>query len=593
MKKIFLAFCVSLFFCVSATFAFDSVLVNTIYKNGTSDSKIVELKKRKVRNSWRLKIPKELISSNVSSIEIHGDFAKAIKGEDGYFVLGDGRSGKFNLDNGRLVERRCVMPIFGMKTPRSTFVAIVKGLKYEYETEVIASDGTYEIFPRFLIEKIGFAPYQDLIIDFYKLTGKDANYAGMARKYRKYQLDRKEVKTIRERVKNSPQLAYTAESIFVRVKHGIKYNPKIEHQTPENEPKVHVSYTFNDFKNIMANLKSLGVEKAEMCFVGFNSGGFDGRFPDIFPIEPAFGGEEKMREAIAYGKELGYQMTCHVCNTDFYSVAKRWNENDISLGVDGQKQKHGILAGGRAYYPCFKQVFEKYIEEDYKGLSGLGLKGTHHIDVTSCIVPYVCTHKDHPCTRQETADYMNKIGLRAREVFGGFGSEGPCDHVAKSLDYILYASAYPSWVGRKHPLVETVLPLWQIVYHGIIVSNPFYYTIDYNIEDPRGFSPYNFVMDSKFRHLKLVEYGGRPTFYFQSYRSPKNLAKIKEAHDEYKTRSYLQYEFMDDHRELAPDVFITIYSDGSKIVCNYSDKDFAYNGRDVKPMDYILIKPTK
>ncbi len=591
MKKLICMFAALIFLDASVLWAFNTVTVNTKYKDGTQDTKIVEMQKRKVRDSWRLRIPKESIGENVSSIEVHYDYAKASKGEAGYFVMGDGRSGGFNSDSGSINERRCVMPIFGMKTPRGTFVAIVKGLKYEYSTVVNVNNGIYNMFPRFLIKYIGFPPYEDIVVDFYKLTGENANYAGMAKKYRKYQLDRGEVKPIRERIKERPQLAYTAESVFVRIKHANKHNKGIEHQTPENEPKVAVSYTFDQFMDVMRNLKALGVDKAEMCFVGFNSGGFDGRFPDIFPIEPSIGGEEKMREAVKLGKELGYQMTCHVCNTDFYTVAKRWNEDDIAVMPNGKKRTGGVLAGGRVYNPCFKQVYEKYVEEDYKGLSDIGIKGTFHIDVTSCIVPYSCNHPSHPCTRQETADYMNKIGELARKYFGGFGSEGPCDHVAKSLDYALYASAYPSWVGGKNPLVEKVLPLWQLVYHGIIVSNPFYYTIDYNIDGPRTFSPYNYISDITLRHLKLVEYGGRPTFYFQSYRDPKNLAKIKEAHDEYKQLSYLQYEFMDDHRELSPDVFLTVYSDGSEIVTNYTDKAFQYKGATVNPMDYKLFKP--
>jgi len=376
----------------------------------------------------------------------------------------------------------------------------------------------------------------------------------------------------------------------VRVKMAIKNNPGIEDQTPENEPKVKAMHTFDDFMRIMKDLKVQGVDKAEMCFVGFNSGGFDGRFPDIFPIEPAIGGEAKMREAVALGKEFGYQMTCHVCNTDFYKIAKRFDENDIARNPDGSLKKAAVLAGGRVYTPCFKQVFEKYVPDDYARLADIGLNGTFHVDVTSCIVPYACSHPEHPCNRQQTADYMNKIGLLARKTFGGFGSEGPCDHVAKSLDYALYASAYANWVGAANPLIDTVCPIWQIVYHGIIVSNPFYATIDYNIDTPRGdFSPYNYMKDPKLRRLKLVEFGGRPTYYFIGY-SPAQIAKIKEAYDEYRPLKYLQYLFMDSHDEIEPDVFRTRYSDGSETVCNYSDKDFSYRGKTVKALDYALFK---
>ena len=50
---------------------------------------------------------------------------------------------------------------------------------------------------------------------------------------------------------------------------------------------------------------------------------------------------------------------------------------------------------------------------------------------------------------------------------------------------------------------------------------------------------------------------------------------------------------MEYHDEIAPDVFITKYSDGSEMVSNYTDKPYKYKGKDVKPLDYVLYKATK
>ena len=69
------------------------------------------------------------------------------------------------------------------------------------------------------------------------------------------------------------------------------------------------------------------------------------------------------------------------------------------------------------------------------------------------------------------------------------------------------------------------------------------------------------------------------------------MKPIKEAYDEYQPVKYLQYEFMESHDEIAKDVFVTKYSDGSEIVCNYTDKAFVYRGKTVKIMDYKLLKP--
>jgi len=555
--------------------------------DGQTEEKTQQLEKAGP-NVYRLKIPIGEIARDTETIDVVFDSATAKKGEAGYFVVSTGLQGTFREDKGTLEERRNPMPIFGMKTPRGTFVGIVKGLKYEFKTVVDVTHGVYTVFPRFLIKEMVFDPYEDLVVDFHVLEGNDANYSGMARTYRAYQLGRGEVRPLRERVKGNPQLAYTADTMFIRVKHGAKNNKKkIERQTPTNEPPVAVFHTFDDFMRIMKELKALGVEKAEMCSVGWNSGGFDGRFPTLFPPDPAYGGDAKMREAIACAHGLGYQIVCHVCNTDFYTVSDRYDEGDIALRRDGSLDQGGILAGGRVYHPCFQRVCDAYIDDDYKGLTDLGFKGTHHIDVTSCIVPYPCFDPKHPCNRQQTADYMNKIGEKAHRAFGGFGSEGPCDHVAKTLDYALYVTAYPKWLGRPNPLIDRLIPLWQIAYHGIILSNPYYATIDYNYPRPSGNEPHTWL-DQPTRRLKLYEFGGRPTFYFNPY---KDLKPIKAAYDEYQPMKYLQYEFMESHDELANDVFRTTYSDGSEVVCNYSDKAFVYRGETVNSTDYKLIKP--
>ena len=377
--------------------------------------------------------------------------------------------------------------------------------------------------------------------------------------------------------------------MFVRIKNGGKSNSaQIEHQTPENEPKVGVYHSFDDFMRIMTSLKNYGLDKVEMCFVGWHSGGFDGRYPDLAPVEEAFGGEVKMREAIELGKSYGYQMTCHVTHTDHYTIATRFDWNNISLDYNGAYQKHSILPGGRAYYGCFQQTYEKIFPEDFEFLKSLGLNGTLHIDVTSCIVPYHCFHTEHPCTKQDTADYMNKIAEKAEEHFAGFSSEGPCDHVAKTLDYALYVTAWPKYVGAREAMVDKIIPLWQTVYHGIILSNPYYRTIDYPFDRAESdSSPYYSLKNKTERRLKFFEYGGRLTFYFINY---KNLQPIRDAYWEYQPVKYLQYEFIDDHREVSENVFTTVYSDGSEIVTNYTDSDFTYKGEIVKAQDFRLYK---
>jgi hypothetical protein len=46
---------------------------------------------------------------------------------------------------------------------------------------------------------------------------------------------------------------------------------------------------------------------------------------------------------------------------------------------------------------------------------------------------------------------------------------------------------------------------------------------------------------------------------------------------------------MEDHKKLAPDVYLTVYGNGTKVVTNYSKSSFKYEDKVVKSKDYIVI----
>ena len=600
MKKISIL-AVSFFAAVSAVFAdFENVRVVTKTLDGKTSITTKALE-RQPDGAFRFFIPIRELTDNIDSIDVIGGFSKARKGEEGYFVLPPNDIGSFTQDNGRVQVRRMGLPIFGMKNPRSTYVGIVKGLRFEFSAIVEAKDGEYTLFPRFHIRGIEFAPYEDLIVDFYELKGDDANYSGMGRTYRKYQLDRGEVRPIKERIKTSPSLKYTAESIFVRIKHGTKARDmRYPFQTDENEPYLPVAMDFDGFKKKTQEIYDAGMRNVEMCFVGWHVGGFDGRFPDLFPVEEKFGGEAKMKEAIEHGKKLGFQMTNHVCNTDFYRVAKRFSEYAVAKTEDGIMRPYAFMSGGRAYNPCFQVVCDRYIDEDYEGLNKLGFtKGTQHIDVTSAIMPYTCHDPRHPCNRKQTAEYQNKIGEKCQKYFGGFSSEAGYDHVARTLDYVLYTNTFfhnkvmwKKWKKKPNFMLDNrTIPLWQIIYHGIILSNSDWDTVDFykplkDTSDPvlKTAKTPEFNL---WRRLQFWEYGGRPTFYWYNARY---VDEIKKIYDQYQPMVYLQYEFMDFHGEIADNVFVTRYSDGSEVITNYTKKPFAYKGQTVPAEDFKLFR---
>ncbi len=593
MKKLFLYFFVfTLLFSGTCVLAQDARMATLVAEdaNGKFSTRKISLKEIAPR-VWRAKIAKKDIDPTIKAIDVIFDNAQAVKGEDGYFVLGDNRLGHFTADKGTLLAWKLFMPMFGMKNPRGAWVGIIKSMDYECGVKVEVKGGVYKIYPHFEIAKRGGA-YEDIIVDFYELAEDEGNYSAMARKYREYKLSKGKIKSLRERVKNNPYLAHTAKSVFVRIKLAMK-DPKnrVAHQTPESEPKLIAYCTYEKFGQIMKKLKGMGVDDVEMCMVGWQAGGFDGRYPQYFPIPEKLGGEAKLRETITLAKSLGYQIVCHTNSTEWVEIGEGFDINDIIHDHTGKRPKlGGAWLGGCTFQPCMKRVWERFTRRDFKMIADLGFKGTHHIDVLGCMRSRFCSHPDHPVNNKESVKYMRRIAREAKRVFGGYGTECGIDHSADIQDYALYISAYPKYMGGKHPLVDTLVPMWQIVYHGFILSNPYLETLDYSYAKKQTMLNVEFLKTPEARRLKVFEYGGRPTFYFANYA---DLNPIKTAHDDYKKVRHLQFEFMQEHKEISPNVFSVHYSNGEEMICNYNKTPFDYNGVKVAPMDYVLLTPKK
>ncbi|MBP5226258.1 MAG: hypothetical protein J6336_02630 [Kiritimatiellae bacterium] len=543
----------------------------------------------------QFRIPQTAIAPDTKSIALKADFAQADKGEEGYFVFPNGHLGFFREEKGFKNLDAPPMPIFGMKTPRGCFVAIVTGMPYNYAQQLSVQNGHYSLYP--LFKRAIHAPYEDIVIDYYQLSGADADYAGMARRYRRHQLDTGTVIPLRERAKKSKELAYAANYPEVRVRHGWKPVPSpVPEQTVKDEPPMKAVITFDRFMAIVDEFARQGIPGAEFCLVGWNQKGHDGRWPQIFPVEESLGGEAKLREAIRHAQEKGYQVVAHGNHRDAYMIADCWDAEYIMEKKDGILQRGKTTwGGGRMYTICPQRAYERFAIKDTAMIAALGFRGLHYLDVFSCVPAPRCTDPRHPLNEREAAKYIGAIMQLGRETFGGCASEGAYDHFVGQLDSVLYVS-FDKPFSPMPDLVHRRIPIFQLVYHGIILSTPFTTTV-------------NAPIKSRADQLKLVEFGGRPTFYYYSIflssgknwmgdedltcatdeELRKSVEVIKRGTDAYRPLADLQYAFMDGHEEVQPDLFKTVYSDGTVILSNYRKEPVTVDGTTIPAEDYAVI----
>lgn len=572
-------------------------VANVTYTFADKPTETISVPLVKEGNVQRFRLKASDIPGGVKHVEVLPAFATARTGEDGYFVMPNGYLGTFRQEDGQQLLGRSPMPMFGMKTPRHSFVAIVTGMSHHYQLIARAKSGVYQLFPRFVFD--GYGVYEDLAIDYQMLSGSEANYSGMARAYRAFQLDRGACVPLKERIKDSPELAYAAKAVEIRIRLAWKpVPPPVEEQTLENEPEMKVAATFDRVGDILDELRLQGVGEAEICLVGWNRKGHDGRYPQLFPVEEQLGGEEKLKKLIGKAQGMGYQIVAHTNSSDAYRVSELWDEQYLAKTPSRELLKGSCWSGGRMYKICPKCSFERFAVKDLPAVAALGFRGVHYIDVLTISRPHACFDPEHPLNASESAAWVNRIMHLGREQFGAVASEGPFDFCCGNLDYVLYVSFAP-YSDTKTDMVDRLVPLWQLVYHGIILSNPFSKTTNYTIKGDLA-------------RVKLAEFGGRPLFYFHSAFLSNNknwmgskdigcatdealvagVAAVRAGADDYAKRRHLQYEFMEEHQMVAPNVSLTAYSDGSEIIANCSDSNFVYRGKPVGPLSYLLVSPT-
>jgi hypothetical protein len=186
-----------------------------------------------------------------------------------------------------------------------------------------------------------------------------------------------------------------------------------------------------------------------------------------------------------------------------------------------------------------------------------------------------CYHPKHPLTYPQSLECAKKLCELAREQFGGVSSEGAFDFIAPDLDYGLYISFVQGGKG----ICDQPVPFWQLVYHGTVLSNPYACTVNSTFKTPDCF-------------LKLLEYGGRPTFYYYSAflsdgrnsmgfpdctcdtqeELVRSVANIKKACDVYHALADTHFAYMQKHEQVGENVFETTYSNGTVVRVDYGQE---------------------
>lgn len=512
-------------------------------------------------------------------------------GEKGYLVIPDGSGtmiqftkffgvttlekpvyGDLTPSNYDINRIPITLPIFSCIKNNLGFVGIISDGK-EFSSLVMdmaPGNGYYSVGVKFYYRKIFEDVYRKKritqrrdnkhrVVVFYLLKGNSANYVGVGKKYREYLINERGVKPLRQKVKDYQYL--NPDVIDIGIFMGIKRGFQLF------DPIIKLT-TFKHINSMLDRLKKLGI-RANLILTGWEKSGFEGENPTTFP---PFDGFRGLRSVVNNAKSYGSFVTLAVNYFEIYQNSRDFYrkmtlKNPVKLPLEQSSYRKGFIICPEVAITKFERF---YNEAKRNGITAVELRriGRGLIE---------CFDDEHPTDRFTTASVYSSMIKKAKIIEGG------CDYGIEGINTFLSApSSASGFFGGDS------IPLWQIVFHGLVRYS---------------FEPMNLRGDFDYEFLKSLEYGALPNAML-TYESPiliretfyKDLfsSKFSDWENELK-REYelfnkrlgnIQYEFIIDHREISRYVYQTTYTDGTKVIVNYSNKEY----KGIKPLGYKIIE---
>lgn len=517
--------------------------------------------------------------------EYNAQFEEVVYGRDTF------RLGRFSLGQDvywRQNYRQVGMPIFGMVTGNKAFLGVITAGDFD-ATIVGGPSGFivnfYRTYAQFAVRKQYNAPLSrtrnvptyesqrirtDRAVRYYLLVGDEANYVGMANVYRTYLQERFH---IAGRMNMKGDVAPLQLRLFMSV---IEEGLLIDRLVPMT--------TFAEAREIVQALMDAGVDHMDITLVGWSEGGLGYKLPHRLPAAKELGGDEGLREFIEWAHEQGFRVFLHDNYVDAYEVNGGFNtRHDVVRTPAGLP-----LSAGDHFVLSPLVAFERFARRDIPKMAELyGADGLELQHFGSRLMPD--RNYNYRLEREDTAFWWLQIAKLAKEEMGYVIIRGMSTWLLAVADKMVDVPIENSTVR----FVDHSIPFYQIVISGLV---------------PYSTDPGNLRNDPRREFLKMIEYGAIPTFEL-TYRDSSLLKEtaystlfsseytkwIDQVVYEYQVAcvemGYLKTMRITEHRQVAQNVFMTGYEDGSRVYVNYRTEPFVTeDGIEIGPLDFVLVR---
>lgn len=399
------------------------------------------------------------------------------------------------------------------------------------------------------------------------VTGDEANYVGLAKKFRQYLLNNKII------IKKNNDFKIRLDFLGADKENGLLFKRLVPMTTT------------NDISKIIDSLRKDGVSKILSVYKGWQSGGIYGGLPSYgFNVENKLGGEKGLQILIDKMKNEGLELYLY--------------QDELRLNPDENKSE--------TFYSVKKLNEQVYEEHTYGKV----------YDIFNYLVPkrtlYIMEHNRNLYKENKINDIM--IGGISNVLFSYFDNGNEYDRTKTENIYNGILSSYSKQFNVL--LDESIMPYWK--YTEAIANVPVE-SSHYIFEEEdipffaialKGIVPMyseyiNFQPDQKEFFLKLVEQGVFPSFYI-TYEDSSKLINTNSSNI-YSSKFDLYRETIDDYykkllaindkiKNAVIDDYIRTngvtevkYSNGVNIYINYNDKAVTIDGFTISGNSYKVV----
>lgn len=438
-------------------------------------------------------------------------------------------------------------------------------ISYRYRREYEAASKNKDGFGFSLYEK-DITP-EDHEAKYIFLTGDEANYSGMANRYRRYLLDTNKIQKSDEIKENIP----LALDLFMGI---IEERILIDKLIPMT--------TFEQARVIIEELKDSGIEDMQVNLLGWMKDGYE-HYPLEFKPERALGGEEGLEKLSQFAKEQGVTL---FLEQNFVDAFK--SNGGFSTITDVIRKKNNMQLTDKwqlRFLLSPSIIWDRFI--NFLGFmsNNYPTNGITFQRIGSLI--YRDYSSSHPYTKQETSQKWTDMVAKTDEELGVSASRGGNQYILNSVDRLMDIPIE----STGYFFTDEDIPFYQMVVHGLI---------------PYSSQPFNLFYDQQLQKLKAIEYGNMP-YYQLTYGDSVDMKYtayselFTSKYDNWKEDVIQDYKeinnrlgktasmYMIKHEKIKEDVYQVTYEEGIKVIVNYSDVQQNVNGNQVAPMDYLVI----